>query len=463
MIEKLVLYLRHKGEAVSSLELAEKVLYMHRPSPATADRLLESLVRDCSDILRTRDGRWTAAPYSGPSETPLSATFFSLCSLLPERAPDWMSWRALGMVHMRPGDPVDQIRTWTFDRDRSRRLRAALTGVLRIAGDGPILFDGFGNQISLFHRAAREAAGVEVENPVWSLKRLVRRLHPGISISDRSQLATRLDLPALESDSIEVLTAHLGELFCAWSAHPEVAALESLSELEGWLTDESEAIEYSRYAFDRAFWASCPDAPGVYLMRDQSGEVLYVGKARNLARRLRSYFIGTGSWDDKVRHLHDRLYDIELRVTGSELEALLLENELIGRFQPAVNRQMKVHARSGRRACRYSRILVLPSADPDRAVLYLFGPHQPLVTLEVDRRRTPCEFIEQQILATFYTPPAITQEDTRSEIVASWLAQHDDEVRSIDMRKIGPPGEAVRLIADHLATLERGAERVVHY
>jgi excinuclease ABC subunit C len=82
-----------------------------------------------------------------------------------------------------------------------------------------------------------------------------------------------------------------------------------------------------------------PDEPGVYLMRDERGDIIYIGKARSLRNRVRTYF--TRSKDVKTRYLQARIHDIETIGTRSELEALLLENNLIKRWKPKYNINLK--------------------------------------------------------------------------------------------------------------------------
>ena len=84
-----------------------------------------------------------------------------------------------------------------------------------------------------------------------------------------------------------------------------------------------------------------PTSPGVYLMRDKKGEVVYVGKAANLRSRLRSYF--TLRADDRffVRLLDHVLSDIEVVVTRNATEALLVEDQLIKTHQPRFNVKLK--------------------------------------------------------------------------------------------------------------------------
>jgi len=80
-----------------------------------------------------------------------------------------------------------------------------------------------------------------------------------------------------------------------------------------------------------------PKQPGVYLMKGKKGEILYIGKARVLADRVRSYFLKGTDLSPKNRVLIGLVHDIETIVTKSELEALLLESNLVKRHRPRFN------------------------------------------------------------------------------------------------------------------------------
>ncbi len=115
--------------------------------------------------------------------------------------------------------------------------------------------------------------------------------------------------------------------------------------------------------------AELPAEPGCYLMKDRAGEVVYVGKAKSLRSRVRSYF-GAARADDRafVGQLEELLGTIEVIVTRSEKEAVLLENQLIKRHRPRFN--------------------VVLRDDKDFIVLRLDGGH-PFPRLEVRRAREP--------------------------------------------------------------------------
>jgi DNA polymerase-3 subunit epsilon len=84
-----------------------------------------------------------------------------------------------------------------------------------------------------------------------------------------------------------------------------------------------------------------PDRPGVYFMKDRRGAILYIGKAKSLRDRVRSYFSGLASQPSRTRKLVQTLRTVEWTETGSELGALLLESRLIKEHKPRFNRAQR--------------------------------------------------------------------------------------------------------------------------
>ena len=84
-----------------------------------------------------------------------------------------------------------------------------------------------------------------------------------------------------------------------------------------------------------------PENPGVYQHLDETGKVIYVGKARNLQRRVSSYFSHYDDKSPKIKMLVRNIYDIRVTVVATEVDALLLENSLIKRYQPRYNSMLK--------------------------------------------------------------------------------------------------------------------------
>lgn len=84
-----------------------------------------------------------------------------------------------------------------------------------------------------------------------------------------------------------------------------------------------------------------PVSPGVYIHKDEAGKIIYIGKAKNLRNRVRSYFQSGRGHDRKTRELVRRIHDLEFIVTDTEVEALVLESNLIKKHKPRYNIRLK--------------------------------------------------------------------------------------------------------------------------
>ena len=86
--------------------------------------------------------------------------------------------------------------------------------------------------------------------------------------------------------------------------------------------------------------ANLPDAPGCYLFKNDDGEVIYIGKAKSLKKRVKSYFQKT-HYDPKTEQLVSQIGDVDVLVTGTEIDALILESNLIKEHHPKYNIDLK--------------------------------------------------------------------------------------------------------------------------
>lgn len=122
-----------------------------------------------------------------------------------------------------------------------------------------------------------------------------------------------------------------------------------------------------------------PEKAGVYLFKDSRDRILYIGKAKNLRHRVRSYFQAGRGFDPKTEVLKSRIRDLEFIVTDSEIEALLLESTLVKKHDPRFNVKLKddkafLHIKLAVNE-PYPRVLLTRRVLHDGA-LY-FGPYLP--------------------------------------------------------------------------------------
>ena len=120
-----------------------------------------------------------------------------------------------------------------------------------------------------------------------------------------------------------------------------------------------------------------PDAPGVYLMHDKNGEIIYIGKAKNLKRRVKSYF-NKNHDSPKLIIMVPQITKLDFIITDSEVEALILESHLIKKHKPKYNVLLKDDKKFPWFLITdedYPRIVVTRKADKKRQKGKYFGPY----------------------------------------------------------------------------------------
>lgn len=147
-------------------------------------------------------------------------------------------------------------------------------------------------------------------------------------------------------------------------------------------------VSFMNYAFSEETLNGVPAKPGVYTMFDREGNVLYVGKAANLRGRISSYFRPAAEIPQKVLHIRERIHHFDCRIVGSELEALLVEQELIARQMPPVNVQRRVAEGVSRYMFPLLPVAVVsPSTERDKFEVFCLGTGGRCVQCRLSVRR----------------------------------------------------------------------------
>jgi excinuclease ABC subunit C len=233
--------------------------------------------------------------------------------------------------------------------------------------------------------------------------------------------------------------------------------------------------------------AQMPSQPGVYLMKGREATILYVGKAKNLRNRVRSYFRKSGDGRFRMQFLIPNVEDIEFLVTDTEKEALILENTLIKKHKPRYNVNFRddksyVSLRLDPRD-RYPRLTVVRRPARDGA-LY-FGPYAStnsvretmrmlsrifplrLCTDHVFNSRTrPCLYHQIHRCSAPCVPGHVSDEEYRAlvEQTALFLRGRDEELAKTLYTQMHEASEALRFeeagrIYRRIGAIERTVER----
>ncbi|MBN1465036.1 nucleotide excision repair endonuclease [candidate division KSB1 bacterium] len=446
---KIAAFLQERGEPVAAAELAERFLRMAGGNPRTTDLIAALLSRQ--PFVQVRDGFWTVV------QSRLSAPSFILAKLFPERS----SGHQMDRIHMTTLSDGACARdvVFHFDADPAH-LSRTLNAIIDYIGTLPILFDGFGNQRSQFAWLLSQGGGADSHGPLFSLARIARKLFPSRSLASSDELSALLlgtyqtGSPAAEFENYKSQTLAVFDLL-------RDLQLMTPASLRQFVASAHYAPDFSRFAFTIEDVMAITDSPGVYIMRDEKGDVIYVGKAKNLRRRLRSYFHAIDVADDKLQTIWQQLHTLSVKRTGSELEALLLEYELIQAHAPLINRQFDVHPRRPHIG-GHDRILLLRAVDENGVQVLLLNPAGRLKMRQIDRSAADVEDLRADIADVFQHPAPDPQQAAKVAIVMSWLAQNDEQVSSIDLRTVSSVAEIMRLVRAHVIHFDPHARLVVY-
>ncbi len=318
-----------------------------------------------TEVVRLRaDGHWAIAESDLPDAETALGEFVALDVETTGLRPLHQRIIEVAAIRYQNGAEVARYTSLLNPDKRIPKYIVSLTGIdnemvdeaPRFPAIADDLVDFLGSSLIIGHNVRFDLAFVNAE-----LKRL-GRLELINDRLDTLPLAVKL-VPGLRRPSLQVVAEKLGvqpesrrlhramvdaaltagvALRLAERARQEqIVSLGQLQELAAPARRLKDGRPRGRAPLDRSLLNDIPKAPGVYLMRDAFDHVVYIGKAKNLRDRVSSYFSQPLGYTRKMDGLLESLVRIDVEVVGSELEALLLESQLIGRYQPRYNTAMR--------------------------------------------------------------------------------------------------------------------------
>ncbi len=232
-----------------------------------------------------------------------------------------------------------------------------------------------------------------------------------------------------------------------------------LDQLQALIAARSE-IDFGRYSFSPDWLAQIPEVPGIYWMSDRQGKIFYVGKSRNLNQRIRSYFVSSQLWDEKLRHIHQRLYSLDFQPLGSELEAFLEEARAIEKWRPEVNFQLEVRERQAEYYRDSDLILVLPSERKNAVRLFFMRGGKFGGDFRYSGRKDQRRKLIGEIQRLFFSELSL-EERWETHVLQSFIRQNLDDTNHIDVRQAASAEQCVEWVE----RFRRGEtdDRVVFY
>ena len=273
----------------------------------------------------------------------------------------------IGAVKMRSGDAVDTMETLVDPQCTISWHITRITGITNAdVFDQPLIdevlprfLDFLGNAIFVAHNCQFDSSFIDAElqrtglpplsNPTLCTLRLARRLLQGLPSKALGSLITFFDLDPGQrhralSDAIaaqQVLTRLLHRL----EEQYEITDVDTLLAFQHSRYEKLHRNQGKHTHIRKKILRELPHAPGVYRMIGPGDKLLYIGKARVLSDRVRSYFAGVEGHPPHIRKMMQKVQDIQWTKTATELEALLLESRLIKEHAPPFNRVARTYRR----------------------------------------------------------------------------------------------------------------------
>lgn len=442
-----------RGGEVGSEEVATEALGLQGARGAVADRVVETAAEADPRVVRGSQG-WTIATTT-KRRTLRDARYLVVAHSVRETTHVLAASR-IGFES--PAEAVDG----SFASDDRAKAVDLLGRIERLSASSvPVAFR-LPVVRGRINRLSRTWVGRPVldEDEGLCLFRLARRRFPDRSFKSLDAIADVLEL-ACVTDRGPTEDVDLGaELLFALLERYETEGVTDLDEITSDQYPIREAVHFSSFAFDEEDLVALPEAPGVYVMRDDQGEVIYVGKSKHLRDRVWTYFADQADRPEKTRQILERIWSVDVEEVGSELEALILEARLIHACRPIFNTQVEVRERpSGYdRARRF--ILLLPSVDPHSVELFCVDEGAPISQVRVRVDLTDWVSGYGHIDGRFFGSSAqgdLAEEDVAAtHILQTWMGHHHETVQVIHVDDVGGAEDLRRLIEDAIVDYGEG-------
>ena len=220
------------------------------------------------------------------------------------------------------------------------RIDAVLPDFQTFIGSAPLVAHHADFDLAFLNYDAQRLMSGPLLNPVLCTRRLAKRLLPGLRSRTLDALAAQCGVSGPDRHRALGDARITAEVFLIFLEQLPARGVTTLGQLLDFQHIARDGRRFE-YQLPRLALTHIPDGPGVYRMLNREGRLLYIGKAKNLKRRVRSYFTNSAGHSDKVLDLVRHVHDVSYEQTGSELEAALHEASLIRTLKPPYNTRSK--------------------------------------------------------------------------------------------------------------------------
>ncbi|MBI4168874.1 MAG: GIY-YIG nuclease family protein [Acidobacteria bacterium] len=522
--DAILAHLKTTGRPESSRDLASRFLRIDRGDEETCRRLLAPFLATLPGVIHRPGEGWTLAPRRVASVVPTppgsreaprrdspvaslkgpspAATLRDFVALASDGAGPGGSGavRTASLLPVVAGEPCQEehLPPWALDdagpedtdAGDARPGRGEFPGLsnadlevlLETVGDLPVVCHRAGREVEPIRRACA-GAGLAFQPAVISAAKLGHLLL-GLKANHAAlDLAAALCLETRGPDDCRGRVRMVAEAFLRLLPILEKRGIDSLDALLEYQDMPAAPLDLSRYAFTADDLRALPSGPGVYRFLDGKGEVIYIGKAKNLRARVSSYFTPSARATPKGRSLLEQVRRLEFDAAASELEATLLEAALLSEHRARLNRQFDVRERPAPYGPRLNLVVVLGDTGAGgeavgTCTLHLLKSGRYLGRVRGvpgDHSGEPWRGATARVAAAYFPARARRRVqapagdagcgasgiDVDWQLIGSFLRKHRDEVNFLDVDECASPEEAVVRLRVLVTAATSGAGRVV--
>lgn len=365
LIERALAFIRDKGGAVHE-DLLIVHVFGNRGHVTMWRPLLRNALAPCPDLSLRIDGYWVVADLADLPRVdngPLLREFVAIDVETTGLRPVNQRVIEIGAVRFRDGLEVGRFATLLNPHKRIPKAIIALTGIrdadlvdqpefdaiadelVEFIGASVIAGHNVGFDLGFLDAELKRAGRQPFANERIDTVGLAMRLLPGVRKPSLDRVAKALGIASRDLHRADVDAELCGKVAMLLVDHARNAGVSDIDIVKAIANSAhrraKDSIGRGRARLDRGLLRDIPKLPGVYLMHDRYDHVIYIGKAKNLRDRVGSYFSQPVGYTRKMDGLLEHLHRIETVVVGSEIEALLLESQLIRRYEPRYNTALR--------------------------------------------------------------------------------------------------------------------------
>jgi hypothetical protein len=501
----LLAHLRGSGRPQTSRDLAARFLRIGGGDEETCRRLLAPILAEIRGVTHRPGEGWSWSPMAGPSAAEARAASAPQVTGPPGHPPgrdpgaglrDFIALaadgagpggsgvlRAVSLLPVLAGEPcqeehlpgeeagpedspdtdLEDLTGGDAPRrpgpDRAGLLADDLESLIETIGDLPVVCHRVGREVEPIRRAC--AAGGLSFHPVVISAAKLGHLLLGLKANHAAlDLAAALGVTAHGPDDCRGRARTVAACYLALLPRLEERGIGTIEALAEYQDMPPAPLDLSGYTFSAEDLKALPAGPGVYRFLDRDGQVIYVGKAKNLRVRVATYFAPSARATAKGRAILEQTRRLSVEACASELEAILLEAALIAEHRPRLNRQFDVHERAAPYGPRLNLVVVLPDRPAGEAAASTCTLHflrrgrylgrearvtEDAASWERIGARVDDAYFPREAGASAPEPAAHADEaaDVDWQVVGSFLRRHRDAVNVLDVDECESAGEAI--------------------